>query len=174
MSHACQHLHADRQAARPQSACSTTRYLGEAWHAERLRQLSRRQSARWAADAIERWHRPVRKGLQNYADAFQASWINRSDAAALLTMVAASPTTPAIRPSQRARRTPIRCHALFDHLANAVEVLPAWPSYSAAQIHRGGNIALVVHFGCHSESRFVCRSQWLTQQGRRQRATCSK
>jgi predicted CXXCH cytochrome family protein len=54
------------------------------------------KSAQWAADAIERWHGPARKGFQNYADAFQASWTDRSDATALLAMVAASPTTPAI------------------------------------------------------------------------------
>jgi predicted CXXCH cytochrome family protein len=54
------------------------------------------KSAQWAADAIERWHGPVRKGFQNYAEAFQASWTDRADAAALLAVVAASPTTPAI------------------------------------------------------------------------------
>src|SRR5262249_8905922 len=54
------------------------------------------KSAQWAADAIERWYGPVRKGFQNYAEAFQASWTNRSDATALLAMVAASPTTAAI------------------------------------------------------------------------------
>ena len=53
------------------------------------------KSAQWAEDAIERWHGPVRKGFQNYAEAFQASWTDRADAAALLAMVAASPTTPA-------------------------------------------------------------------------------
>jgi predicted CXXCH cytochrome family protein len=54
------------------------------------------KSALWAADAIERWHGPVRKGFQNYAEAFQASWTDRADAAALLAMVAAGPTAPAI------------------------------------------------------------------------------
>ncbi|WP_430648728.1 tetratricopeptide repeat protein [Bradyrhizobium neotropicale] len=54
------------------------------------------KSAQWAADTIERWHGPVRKGFQNYAEAFQASWTDRSDAAALLAVVAASPTAPAI------------------------------------------------------------------------------
>src|SRR5215470_9431032 len=54
------------------------------------------KSAQWAADAVERWHGPVRKGLQNYAEAFQASRADRTDAAALLAAVAASPTTPAI------------------------------------------------------------------------------
>jgi predicted CXXCH cytochrome family protein len=54
------------------------------------------KSAQWAADAIERWHGPVRKGFQNYAEAFQSSWTDRSDAAALLAVVAASPTAPAI------------------------------------------------------------------------------
>ncbi|WP_458160897.1 tetratricopeptide repeat protein [Bradyrhizobium sp. 18BD] len=54
------------------------------------------KSAQWAADAIERWHGPVRKGFQNYAEAFLASWTDQSDAAALLATVAASPTAPAI------------------------------------------------------------------------------
>jgi hypothetical protein len=54
------------------------------------------QSAQWAADTIEQWHGPTRNGFQNYAKAFQASWTGRSDAAAQLTLVAASPTTPAI------------------------------------------------------------------------------
>jgi tetratricopeptide (TPR) repeat protein len=50
----------------------------------------------WAADAIERWDGPVRGGFQNYAEAFQASWADRPDAAALLAAVAANPTAPAI------------------------------------------------------------------------------
>ncbi|HUN96211.1 MAG TPA: tetratricopeptide repeat protein [Bradyrhizobium sp.] len=54
------------------------------------------KSAQWAADAVEHWHGPVREGFQNYAEAFQASWSNRADAATLLAAVAASPTTPAI------------------------------------------------------------------------------
>src|SRR5262245_16850298 len=54
------------------------------------------KSPQWAADAIESWHGPVRKGFQNYAEAFQASWTNATDAVALLAAVAASPTTPAI------------------------------------------------------------------------------
>lgn len=54
------------------------------------------KDAQWAADAIERWHGPVRKGFQDFADAFQASWTDRADAATLLAMVAASPTAPAI------------------------------------------------------------------------------
>ena len=54
------------------------------------------KSAQWAADTIEQWHGPTRKGFQTYAEAFQASWSDRSDAAALLAVVAASPTTPAI------------------------------------------------------------------------------
>lgn len=54
------------------------------------------QSAQWAADTIEQRHRPTRNGFQNYAEAFQASWTGRSDAAAQLTLVAASPTTPPI------------------------------------------------------------------------------
>jgi predicted CXXCH cytochrome family protein len=54
------------------------------------------KSPQWAADTIEQWHGPTRKGFQSYAEAFHASWSDRSDAAALLAVVAASPTTPAI------------------------------------------------------------------------------
>ncbi|WP_084803907.1 multiheme c-type cytochrome [Bradyrhizobium sp. NAS80.1] len=54
------------------------------------------KSAQWAADAVEHWHGPARKGFQDYAAAFQASWTNRPDAAALLELVTASPTAPAI------------------------------------------------------------------------------
>jgi predicted CXXCH cytochrome family protein len=54
------------------------------------------KSAQWAADAIARWHGPVRMGFQNYAAAFQASWADHPDAAALLALVAAGTTTPAI------------------------------------------------------------------------------
>jgi predicted CXXCH cytochrome family protein len=54
------------------------------------------KSPQWAAEAIERWHGPAQKGFQTYAEAFQASWSERSDAAALLAVVAASSTAPAI------------------------------------------------------------------------------
>jgi predicted CXXCH cytochrome family protein len=54
------------------------------------------KSPEWAADAIERWHGPVRKGLQNYAEAFQASWADRTEAATLLATIAADPATPPI------------------------------------------------------------------------------
>jgi len=53
------------------------------------------KTAEWAASAIERWHGPTRKGLQNYAEAFHAAWTGRSDAAALLAQVAADPKAPA-------------------------------------------------------------------------------
>ena len=52
--------------------------------------------AQWLADAVERWHGPVRKGFQNYAEAFQESWADKADATALLAAVAANPITPAI------------------------------------------------------------------------------
>jgi predicted CXXCH cytochrome family protein len=54
------------------------------------------KSSQWVADAIERWHGPVRKGFQNYAEAFHASWADRAEAATLLATIAADPTTPAI------------------------------------------------------------------------------
>jgi Flp pilus assembly protein TadD len=49
----------------------------------------------WAASAVERWHGPSRKGLQNYAEAFHAAWTGRSDAAALLRKIAADRNVPA-------------------------------------------------------------------------------
>ncbi len=52
------------------------------------------KTTEWAASAIERWHGPTRKGLQNYAEAFHAAWAGRSDAGALLGKVAADPSAP--------------------------------------------------------------------------------
>jgi predicted CXXCH cytochrome family protein len=54
------------------------------------------KTAQRASDAVEHWHGPDRKGFQNYAEAFQAAWTDRSDAATLLATVAGSLTTPAI------------------------------------------------------------------------------
>src|SRR5271165_7010955 len=53
------------------------------------------KTAQWAADAIQSWHGPERKGLQNYAAAFHAAWTGRADAASLLGAVAANPDVPA-------------------------------------------------------------------------------
>jgi predicted CXXCH cytochrome family protein len=54
------------------------------------------KSPEWSAAAIERWHGPNRKGFQNYAAAFHSAWNDQSDAAKLLTVVAADRTSPAI------------------------------------------------------------------------------
>ena len=54
------------------------------------------KSSQWAADAIEQWHGPVREGFQRYAEAFHASWTDRSNATALLAVVAADGAAPAI------------------------------------------------------------------------------
>jgi predicted CXXCH cytochrome family protein len=54
------------------------------------------KSPEWAASTVEQWHGPNRKGFQNYADAFHASWNGSAGAAALLAKVAANPATPAI------------------------------------------------------------------------------
>jgi predicted CXXCH cytochrome family protein len=51
--------------------------------------------AEWAASAVERWHGPNRKGLQNYADAFHAAWTNQADAATLLAAVVSDRNAPA-------------------------------------------------------------------------------
>jgi len=52
--------------------------------------------AEWAASTIERWHGPERKGFQKYADAFDAAWTDKTNAATLLAAVAAERGTPAI------------------------------------------------------------------------------
>jgi predicted CXXCH cytochrome family protein len=54
------------------------------------------RSAQWAAEAIERWHGPDRKGFQKYAEAFHAAWTDRMEAAALLSAVSSNGNTPAI------------------------------------------------------------------------------
>jgi Flp pilus assembly protein TadD len=65
------------------------------------------KSAQWAADAVERWHGPKRKGWQHYAEAFHSAWNEQADAAALLTVVAGYRDTPAIaRASALAELTP--------------------------------------------------------------------
>src|SRR4051794_27932015 len=54
------------------------------------------KTAQWAASAVEQWHGPHRKGFQNYAEAFAASWNGSADAATLLAAVAGAPENPAI------------------------------------------------------------------------------
>jgi predicted CXXCH cytochrome family protein len=54
------------------------------------------KSPEWAASTVEQWHGPNRKGFQNYAEAFHASWNGSADAAALLATVVANSATPAI------------------------------------------------------------------------------
>jgi predicted CXXCH cytochrome family protein len=54
------------------------------------------KAAAWAAAAIEQWHGPKRKGLQNYAEAFHAAWTDKADAEKLLAAVAADASAPAI------------------------------------------------------------------------------
>jgi predicted CXXCH cytochrome family protein len=53
------------------------------------------KTAEWAASAIERWYGPTRKGLQNYAEAFEAAWAGRPDASALLEKIAGDRGVPA-------------------------------------------------------------------------------
>jgi hypothetical protein len=38
------------------------------------------RTAQWAAAAVERWHGPVRKGFQTYAEAFHAAWTDQIEA----------------------------------------------------------------------------------------------
>jgi tetratricopeptide (TPR) repeat protein len=52
------------------------------------------KSAQWAADSIERWFGPARKGFQTYAGAFRAASGAQADAERLLALVAADGNTP--------------------------------------------------------------------------------
>jgi len=52
--------------------------------------------AAWAADAVERWYGPDRKGLQSNGPAFTAARTGRLDAPRLLRQLAADPGQPAI------------------------------------------------------------------------------
>ena len=70
------------------------------------------KTAEWAATAVERWHGPSRKGLQNYAEAFHAAWNGRSDAAALLGVIAGNRSVPAVRARERAERAQAICLAI--------------------------------------------------------------
>ena len=54
------------------------------------------RDAAWAASAIEKWHGPVRKGFQTYADAFHAARLDQPEAGDLLMKVAQDPAAPAI------------------------------------------------------------------------------
>ena len=53
------------------------------------------KSAEWAAQAIEGWYGPNRRGFQNYADAFHAAWTDTRDAPTLLATVARDNNAPA-------------------------------------------------------------------------------
>ena len=50
--------------------------------------------AQWAADAVDRWFGPDRKGFQTYMDAFAAASANRTDVRQLLASVAGDPNVP--------------------------------------------------------------------------------
>jgi predicted CXXCH cytochrome family protein len=52
--------------------------------------------AAWAATAVERWHGPDRKKFQSFAEALDAGWTGKANAAALLAAVAADGGMPAI------------------------------------------------------------------------------
>ena len=52
------------------------------------------KTAQWAADAVQSWHGPTRKGFQHYARAFHDAWSDGADAGALLEATASDPETP--------------------------------------------------------------------------------
>ena len=52
------------------------------------------KTAQWAADAIQSWHGPERKGFQHYAQAFHDAWAGDADAEALLAAVASDRSAP--------------------------------------------------------------------------------
>jgi predicted CXXCH cytochrome family protein len=50
----------------------------------------------WAAEAVERWHGPDRKGFQTWTEAFAAAWRDAPEAGRLLAQVADARDTPSI------------------------------------------------------------------------------
>jgi predicted CXXCH cytochrome family protein len=54
------------------------------------------RDAAWAAAAVERWHGPVRKGFQTYAEAFHAERTHQPQAGDLLLTIANGKDVPAI------------------------------------------------------------------------------
>ncbi len=56
----------------------------------------RDKPAHWAAEAVEQWFGPDRKGLQTYGAAFNAARAEAADAATLLGAVAAEKNAPAV------------------------------------------------------------------------------
>ena len=62
------------------------------------------KTPQWAADTIESWHGPTRKGFQHYAEAFHDAWSERGDAGALLAAAASDRSDAGLRPRRRARR----------------------------------------------------------------------
>ena len=52
------------------------------------------KTAEWAADAVQSWHGPERKGFQHYAEAFHDAWSDRANAATLLAAAASDLGTP--------------------------------------------------------------------------------
>ena len=95
VSHAGAHLYGGRPAARsqlPRAAPDVSVKLGTP---NACNDCHKDKTVEWAASAVERWHGPNRKGLQNYAEAFHAARTSRSDAAALLGAIAGDPSVPA-------------------------------------------------------------------------------
>ncbi|WP_144259531.1 tetratricopeptide repeat protein [Methylocystis sp. ATCC 49242] len=54
------------------------------------------RSASWAANAIEQWHGPVRKGYQHWAEAFHKARLGEPSARELLLKLANDASTPAV------------------------------------------------------------------------------
>lgn len=55
----------------------------------------RDKPAQWAADAVETWFGPRRKGFQTWGAAFDAAWRGEADATEQLTAVVSGEQTPA-------------------------------------------------------------------------------
>jgi len=70
------------------------------------------KSARWAADAIEKWHGPSRKGFQTYAEAFQLARDGDPAARERLIALAQDPKVPGV-----ARATALMELAAFPSIA---------------------------------------------------------
>jgi hypothetical protein len=93
VSHADAHLHGRRSPPRSQHRHFAARHLVKLGTPDACNDCHADKTAQWAADAIQSWHGPERKGFQHCAQAFHDAWADRADAEALVIAAASDSQT---------------------------------------------------------------------------------
>jgi hypothetical protein len=94
VSHADAHLHGRRSPPRSQHRHFAARHLVKLGTPDACNDCHADKTAQWAANAIQSWHGPERKGFQHCAQAFHDAWADRADAEALVIAAASDSQTP--------------------------------------------------------------------------------